>query len=305
MEGIQWLILAFGLITLSLGLAGVIQVISLMIVFIVGAGLLWYGVADSDKVAQRGHIVGGLRVNKPRTRPLKHVSRNQEAVWPRDHMTVLTGFSQIDAPLNQIFAYIFRDYVLSWHFPLTHNAGFPAEAEKSVHSMVAALATRIRNVDWIPYLTTDLVDDVASHVKLFKKAKQALKIRQHDSDGGGGGKIPDVESMFFDAEVAMVSSCRDLVSSIHQEELNYLQNVAEILLYLLLPEVDFEALPMRSVLREIIANSVLKPTLDLVSEPDFINQTIVWLYRDYKIKHEVFTNSIRYSENIDELTSTW
>ena len=97
------------------------------------------------------------------------------------------------------------------------------------------------------------------------------------------------------------SLCRDLASSIQQEELNYLQSVAEILLYLLLKDQDFNAVPFRGLAREIIVNDILKPTLDLVSDPDFINQTLVWLYQDYKIKNDVFLTSIRCSENMEEL----
>jgi hypothetical protein len=48
------------------------------------------------------------------------------------------------------------------------------------------------------------------------------------------------ESLFFDAEVAMEGNvCRDLASSIQQEELIYLQQVAELLLFLLMPKVGF------------------------------------------------------------------
>ena len=98
---------------------------------------------------------------------------------------------------------------------------------------------RIKSIDWIPYLTTRLVDDVASHVRLFKKARFALQVRSKDTDGG---KIVDLESLFFDAEVAMETDlCRDLASSIQQEELNYLQSIAEILLFLLL-KVSFDKL---------------------------------------------------------------
>ena len=155
----------------------------------------------------------------------------------------------------------------------------------------------------MPFLTTRLVDDVASHVRLFKKARLALRIRSKSSEHDG--KTVDLESLFFDAEVAMETNLsRDLASSIQQEELNYLQNVAEILLFLLLKEQDFNAIPMRTLAREILVNVILKPTLDLVSDPDFINQTLVWLYQDYKIKHEVFLTSIRYSENMEELNAT-
>ena len=84
-----------------------------------------------------------------------------------------------------------------------------------------------------------LVDDVASHVKLFKKAR--LKCRQQKTDPNNSA---DLDSLFFDAEVAMEASsqegneiCRDLVATIQQEEFMYLQNVSEILLFLLMPDV--------------------------------------------------------------------
>ncbi len=72
------------------------------------------------------------------------------------------------------------------------------------------------------------MDDVASHVRLFKKARLMLKTRgQREGSHLEGGKVftNDLESLFFDAEVAMEGSvvCRDLVSTIHQEEIEYLQ----------------------------------------------------------------------------------
>ena len=74
------------------------------------------------------------------------------------------------------------------------------------------------------YSLLRLVDDVASHVRLFKKARLLLRTR-NKGDVSDNGKIADLESMFFDAEVTMEgnSVCRDLVCTIHQEEIEYLQ----------------------------------------------------------------------------------
>ena len=84
-----------------------------------------------------------------------------------------------------------------------------------------------------------LVDDVASQVRLYKKASLALRTRNKESETGGGGKLIDLESLFFDSEVAMEGNlCRDLAASIQQEEGIYLQEVAELLLFLLLPQVS-------------------------------------------------------------------
>lgn len=45
----------------------------------------------------------------------------------------------------------------------------------------------------------------------------------------------------------------------------------ETILYFTLPEKEFACLPLRTFLGTLIANVVLKPFLDIVSDPDFLN----------------------------------
>lgn len=176
------------------------------------------------------------------------------------------------------------------------------------------------------------MDDVATHVRLFKRARLLQKTKSYSESSGKVSQ--DLESLFFDAEVAMEDGqvCRDLVCTIHQEEINYLQvrtkllasqpvtcclptsyvhfllfrsqDVAELLLFLLLPKEEFRAQPPRTLVRELLVNMVLKPLLDLISDPDFINQNIVWLYKDLAIKPELFIMAVRHSESLEELQAT-
>lgn len=37
------------------------------------------------------------------------------------------------------------------------------------------LTSRVKEVDWIPYLTTRLVDDAATHLRLFKQSRAKMK----------------------------------------------------------------------------------------------------------------------------------
>ena len=66
----------------------------------------------------------------------------------------LAGSGPIDDPLNEILAFVFRDFVYSWHFRLTHSHSFPKEAEDSLHNFIRRLSEGIQRVDWIPFLTT-------------------------------------------------------------------------------------------------------------------------------------------------------
>lgn len=97
----------------------------------------------------------------------------------------------------------------------------------------------MKEVDWIPYLTTRMVDDAASHLRLFRQGRAKMKQSSIVLGGGVGGhrrqlsgdhrwmgsssnsgnsktssenKSPvDLESAFFDLELTMEENlmCRD------------------------------------------------------------------------------------------------
>lgn len=57
----------------------------------------------------------------------------------------------------------------------------------------------------------------------------------------------------------------------------YLQQLTDIILFYLSPELEFHCLSLRYLTREIIVNSVLLPILSKLSDPDYINQVIIYL----------------------------
>ena len=67
---------------------------------------------------------------------------------------------------------------------------------------------------------------------------------------------------------------------------------------------DFGCQSLRTLTREVLVNTVIKPSLDMLSDPDFINQTIVWLYQDYQAKSDLFLQTVRLSESLEELQAT-
>lgn len=88
-----------------------------------------------------------------------------------------------------------------------------------------------------------------------------------------------LEKIFFDLEVQMEKDmiCRDIVCTDEAKELEFLGEISEILLYLLLPKTDFDCLTVRFILRELLVNVIIRPLLDLFSDPDYINQIFIWL----------------------------
>ena len=290
----KWIALSVLLAVVTFGVGGILKLTLFLLVVLAGILVVFYALATSGSGSGKGMFDETRQTwSIPRTKP----SRRPEAV--RTSSKQFTGIPEIDAELRQIVNFVFRDYIHSWNSQLTHTNDFVQQTEESLHAVIATLSGKIRKVDWIPFLTTRFVYDVANHVKLFKKATATVK------DGGA----PDLESAFFDAELAAEEStsasvCRDLVSTVLEDEIRYLQDVADIVLFLLLPKDDFAAQGLRTLTRELLVHIVLKPVLDMFSDPDFINQNIVWLYRDYPIKPDLFVLTLRYSECVEELEET-
>lgn len=211
----------------------------------------------------------------------------------------LTGSQVIDEELQDILDFIIRDYVHPWYDQLSENEEFCYELRLVAQNIIIAFSNRVKEVDWIPYLTTRLVDDAASHIRLYRQARARLK-------ASGSGSRQQLEDHFFDLELAMEENimCRDHVSLQPKSQRCYLQQLSEVVLFNLSPEVEFRCLPLRYIARELLVNSVLAPLIAKLSDPDYINQVIIWLCKDIPVTSEVFIDVLRASDNVEELTAT-
>jgi hypothetical protein len=70
----------------------------------------------------------------------------------------------------------------------------------------------MKDVDWMPFLTTTLVDDAASHLRLYRQAKAKMKEEETTNDSPAK-KSNQLLKHFFDFELAMEKKelCRDAV----------------------------------------------------------------------------------------------
>lgn len=50
-----------------------------------------------------------------------------------------------------------------------------------------------------------------------------------------------------------------------------------------------------------MVEGILLPMINLVTDPDYVNQVIVWLCKDTPMSSEVFLTSLRQTDSIDEV----
>ena len=85
------------------------------------------------------------------------------------------------------------------------------------------------------------------------------------------------------------------------KKLEFLQELSEMLCFCLLPSKTFSCLPFRCLLREIFAHVLIKGSIERLTNPDYINQSILYLSQNFAPSTENFITTINFCENFDEL----
>ncbi|XP_053322437.1 sorting nexin-13 [Spea bombifrons] len=210
----------------------------------------------------------------------------------------VTGASMIDEPLQQVIQFSLRDYVQYWYYTLSEDESFLLEIRQTVQKALVQFSTRSKEIDWQPYFTTRLVDDFATHLRVFRKAQ----LRMAEKEEQKKDVTEDLVDTFFEVEIEMEKTvCRDLVCTSSKDEEGFLKDLCEVLLYLLLPPGDFQNKIMRYFVREVLSKGILLPLINQLSDPDYINQYIIWMIHDSNCNYEAFMNVIKLSDNVGEL----
>lgn len=243
-----------------------------------------------------------------------------------DYELKFTDSPEINSCLQDILNYATHDYIDTWYSTFSSDATFSKSIKQVACETISRLSVRLKQIDWVTFLTRDIADDFASHIRLYRRAKEKCQrensqlLRQSCSNsssldksdyalGSTGGATStidrDLDTYFFDFELEMEKNyCRDSVSTSRSYENAYLHDVATILFYLLLPTSEFNCRPSFLLIREIVVKKFLLSFIDLMSDPDFIYDSIVWLLSDVPVTSEHFLAVIEKCQDSNELAAT-
>ncbi|CAF3037137.1 unnamed protein product [Rotaria sp. Silwood2] len=153
----------------------------------------------------------------------------------------LTGIPVIDEPLYETIDLFVRDYVEVWYkTQLSSDESFIRDVKNGIYITIQHLAERLREIDWLDFCTGTVVDSFATHVRLYRKAKERMRLEQST----------DIRACFFDLEAEYERGiCRDEVCMEKDKEKEFLRDIVEVLIYILLPANEFRCVPARMLLR--------------------------------------------------------
>ncbi|XP_046705554.1 sorting nexin-25 isoform X2 [Silurus meridionalis] len=190
----------------------------------------------------------------------------------------------VDKALKELFDYSYRDYILSWYVPLSRDEGqlYQMLAE-DFWEMVKQLRTRLSEVDMVNIVCNNMVKNLHAHFCDLK----ASNTRQEE--------LPRA----FPLHPCLCSP---------KEEMRFLRCCSRILVLCLLPSRDSRSRSLRLVLVEVIATKVLQPLVEVLSDPDYINQMLLAQleHREQVNEHhkKAYTYAPSYEEFIKLISSS-
>ncbi|XP_030622570.1 sorting nexin-25 [Chanos chanos] len=190
----------------------------------------------------------------------------------------------VDKALKEVFDYSYRDYILSWYVPLSRDEGQLYQMlSEDFWEMTKQLRGRLADIDVVNVVCNDTVKTLHAHFCDLK----AANTRQEE--------LPKP----FPLHPCLCSP---------EEELRFLRCCSRLLMLCLLPSRDARSRSLRVVLVEIIATKVLKPLVEVLSDPDYINRMLLAQleHREQVNEHhkKAYTYAPSYEEFIKLISSS-
>ncbi|CAG9783608.1 unnamed protein product [Diatraea saccharalis] len=113
--------------------------------------------------------------------------------------------------------------------------------------------------------------------------------------------------LFFDLECSIENRqiCRDIFCTDAEKEYALICEISEAVLYLVTPEEVWKCHALKLILIDLLSAVVLRPLINLLSDPDIINRTIIrTCCRDSSLPSELFLLVIRCCGDAEELDAT-
>jgi hypothetical protein len=172
----------------------------------------------------------------------------------------LTTSTKVNQELSRVISLMLRDFISTWYATLTADKDLYSEMIQTIAQLLQELERRLIRVEWVGLLTHDLPKVLKSHIQDYK----VCCAKVGTSYAGG----QSFEELFFGMQphVALQSS---------ENEKEYMRRVSEIVVDALIPEHELQSDGVRLLLRELVCNNVLLMLVEVLSEPDFINEMVL------------------------------
>ncbi|XP_078326313.1 sorting nexin-25-like isoform X2 [Crassostrea virginica] len=257
MKAFHQVLLGCGVAAFAVGYYyGVIgTVFSVLVQFLIAGLSIYLGVSWSLVQGKMYKPAAQPRESKMAQELLKQLEKRYEK---KSDIKKVVISRNVDSALQEVLDLVTRDYIMSWYSDLSkdHDA-FLNSLRCDLWAMIDTLTNRLRRIDKMKLITEDVVLIIHKH---FQEVREYRK-REDDKIVKKFILQPWLEN--------------------DDTETEFLRKVCETLLIALLPKEYAHCHTLRRLLREILTSAVLKPSVDMLCDPDYINQKLI-NYIDYR-----------------------
>lgn len=185
---------------------------------------------------------------------------------------------------------ILRDFVVSWFQNVGVEEQFVVETRTLLEQATGSLYEGIAQTDVTSY-AEKLCIVLHRHLANYQVAKLSL--------------LNDKEVLIkneHSVDIVNAYQCLEGKPGVYKnDELSYLRTVVDLLLHDLVPKKTLDCDTGRFILREILAVNLFLPLLDSLSDPDFVNMSIINLFGEVKQDNETRALECNnFSQSVDE-----
>ncbi|CAO3572711.1 unnamed protein product [Mortierella alpina] len=183
----------------------------------------------------------------------------------------------LDAEAYHFLALLVRDFIQTWYSSFSSNPQLVTSIVNVVIHIARTLEQRSQEVDWVALLLQDVPEVLKRHYVSYRQASQMFDTAYAPNQ--------TIESIFHGLQPHF--ALRDGEES----EKEYLRQLADELLQILLPEAEYHSDCVRWLVREILCCLVLRSLVEILTEPDMINYIVNTLLVDFgpsDPKYEMF-----------------
>ncbi|XP_037541156.1 sorting nexin-14 [Nematolebias whitei] len=167
--------------------------------------------------------------------------------------------SKVDASVAEVFELVLEKFVFPWYREITDDEACLDQVRMIFRFFASVLIRRAQKVD-VPAVFADKVMKAAmKHIEIITKAQAKVKAGQSLEQAA-------LEEYGSSLHVALHS---------RKDELLYLRTLTQMLFPYVLPPKASDCRSLALLLREVMAGSVILPTLDFMADPDNVNLMVL------------------------------
>lgn len=183
--------------------------------------------------------------------------------------------SEIHQAVEPLLQHIVRDFIQSWY---THihptNKDFPEAVHQLLTVAMAQLLDRLKQTDLLYLVVNRIIPHITYHLTEFRAAEVSLRGKQLERSVTQSEELDLLLASRFRHGRLHSALTTTAAITTKPTETAYLRQLVDQILPLIIHPTHLQSGPVRVVVREIVSNSVLQPSLDKLADPDFWNVTI-------------------------------